>query len=331
MVWKSLQEDDTVGVYGGSMLSTVTGKVVALGLAFAILAPAGCSKVEVQQVSLVSVMFKGLMIGCKPNNGHHQFGIVNDSDHKFTVDDKPHPNSGRSWSLYVVKDGVPVNRAENLLNNESITNKSSDTAGNKNSFGWTIDFETPDWHGYTPLQVDKRQLSHVISIKAGDIDVWEKSPQLVRKRGCPSDKSFCDCKEQADTYGFVAETIKVSIQLKAGESCVLHDDEKKNNIVDIPCDGSNHEVIIANVSHDNSSEDKPSHFRLYYRVITVPEALQCEIGIAKEWEKHKPINLITLPNPLPPLGCSKTGEIGIRSCCGMDCAPVFLGKTQDSL
>jgi hypothetical protein len=288
----------------------------------------------------VEVTFDGIMVFRKVEN-HYEVGVLDESaatGHEFSVfldknqiqpgKLKQFLRKGNLWRLEII---TPSGQKEaNILERKNkACNRLQDTVNQEDSnhafdFCWIMDLEN-DFHNQE-LELIPGMLKPIIWLNNGELYTKYKYDQLERKQN--SDPS-------CSNYGFVAETIALTINLQKDEKLVLRVDGTQENVFELPRDGVS--VSIFNRPAKKKSKEKhntptsacnfePSHFRFYYRLFrNLPEVSQFDIQ-TKQGGLH-PLNRFQPPNK----AINKFDEARKDTFDDQACGAVLLGRSSSSL
>jgi len=215
-------------------------------------------------------------------------------------------SNGNNWSLSVTNGQPPAAIASPVEIGHDPKRK-PDNVNGQNDFSWIVDLESPEFHG-KELTLIKGLLSPIIHLPNIPLYTEFKSIDLKRWQGIGP----------ASAFGYVAETIAMKIDLRAGQEAVLKDNSKSIEILRLAYNpsGAPQRVEIANVMHP---PPQASDFRLYYKIFA---------GITDSEKFDFDKNSDDLPNnPSLYLQLMTKHEIQVLpTCCGMLCDGILLGK-----
>lgn len=274
------------------------------------------------ETNTVTVRFGGLMVFHKENNRPaYEVGILSPAvskDHIFSLNwygvDKHRSDlpTDTSWSLEVLN--APPTTVTPVAGGHD-GKRRPDKQGGQFDFDWLIDLEGQDFHK-KELTLKKNLLSPIIHLPSNALLSTEyKSMDLKRWQGSNS--------KTASYFGFVPETIDLSLELHPGEELVLKDDKSGAAILKLPFNPYQKAYVVY-VNNVRESPTKASDFGLYYNLFTGIDAKdKFDFEANTDLPKYEPLNPYPEYDPHKP--------VHTKTCCMMLCTAILLGTRSDSL
>lgn len=269
-------------------------------------APSG-SEALAQAPVEVEILFSGLMVFQEEGDrSGYKVGVLRpiDGKHNFTVDvdstNMTHllPKTENSWTIEIAgsSETSPIEPVEKNRPKK----RRPDEEGHQHDFGWIIDLQN-EFHPDIELLPTTERLYPIIHLPNGKFSTKYKSYDLMRWQG--------DNKKDAEKFGFVPETIALTLKLLPDQQLVLKndaDDKYLLRLVSKP--HGHHSVAIKNVTYPYGNM---SDFHHYYELFKdFPEDKKYHFETNDD-NGYEPLN------PFP-------GHA--RTCCMMACTAVLLVK-----
>ena len=238
----------------------------------------------------------------KVSGGHRLSVFCNGHSAKCNGHEIP-LSDGKDWSLTVTNWQPPAAFQSPVEIGHGNT-RLQDNLDGKRDFSWIVDLESPEFHG-RELTLKKGLLSPIIHLPNIRLYTEYKSIDLKRWQG-PSNAT-------AKPFGYIAETISMTIELQPGQDVVLKDNTKNQEILRLAYDpsGAQQRVDIQNVM---DPPPQASDFRLYYNIFD-------GVSDAEKFDFDKNSDTTSF-NPVP----YRKFMIQVApSCCGMLCDGILLG------
>ena len=275
----------------------------------------------------VVVFFSGLLVfHFNKQTGSYEVGVVEQEGshgHKFCIQRKgtPHPvcredlPMGTQWTLSINKklDGRPRRVGHG-------GQRRLDHEGGQFDFDWIVDLEGPEFHN-KQLELIPGKLNPIIRLPKAELFTKYKSPDMLRWKGAKPDK--------APVFGFVSETIGMSVKLKPNEVMLLTDDKTGAEILRVdyapPSPGGSDELIEFNnvrkpTPMGSHASAGPSDFSMYYSLfkgVDDKDKFDFDMNPGKPTHPEPAI----VKNPLPKY----------KTCCDLKCTAILLSKRAEPL
>jgi hypothetical protein len=273
----------------------------------------------------VEVTFDGLMVFRRVGN-HYEVGILDGQtapEHEFKVtvggkdiSDRANKQltSGNIWSLNVInsfeKKEAPSIKPRQVKGCNRLPDTKDEQVNLEHVFDfcWIMDLEK-EFHGARRLSLMPGKLKPIIRLYNGELYTKYKYDLLERQ-------------PDWSPFGFVAETIALRVQLRAGEKLVLS--SPGGEVFELTPDAnSDHSAGIFNAPPPMAPDVTPaeSHFRYYYDLFS-------NVNPGDKYDIRRS------PTVTPPLNRyypASDGDIRNRTFDHQACGGVFLGMSTEPL
>ena len=295
-----------------------------------------------QSTTTVEVTFDGLMVfrRVRGTPDHYEVGILDKAiahDHEFWItvaNERVKTNRisrktlGGEWSLHVLtaagdqkpidikpRDIKPCRRLEDTDDPEDLEHVFD--------FCWIVDLEE-EFHGGQPLTLKPNMLKPIILLNNGQLYTKYKYDQLQREK---------QPRGEWDDFGFVAETIALSVKLERNESLVLTNDAGET-LFSLKPEGPQNAAIYnappIRKSHRQTKNTKcnyGSHFPYYYELFDNVSAT-AKIDICPKESGLRPLNRWFSPDQKY---SSLDDKLRKRTFDNQSCGGVLLGRSGEPL